>query len=204
MPANVHVVAGNGAPARAEVPVPPEPERPPVEQPAPVPVPDPPPAPAPEEDPPAVRAQFAPPAPADPADELADSLAGKLRALVERSRTGEQDFSIPGFGGQLILVARAVKDAGQLQAGMSPAAFVAHCTVRVVLIEDDGSRTDLGVWGPKIAELLGRQDVLSSRTPSSDLVRFVFDNEWRLDQFAKALLAWMGGEQLEAEQQAGE
>jgi hypothetical protein len=132
------------------------------------------------------------------ADAADGSLAGRLRAVLTDEGERTREFPVPGRDG-LVLVARAVRDRKQIDAGMSNARLILEATDRLLLRDEDGgTETIEGGW-QGVADIMGASEESLGR-----VVTAVLDNPLRLDGFAEQLITWMMGRRSQIEQLLGE
>jgi hypothetical protein len=105
---------------------------------------------------------------------------------------------VPGWDGDLVLVAKVVRDRKQLAAGMTNEQLVVEATTQVLYRDDDGELQDIGGW-QAVGEIMG----LSNFT-LGQVIRGVLDNPLRLDGFAETLISWMMGRRSAVEAALGE
>lgn len=133
------------------------------------------------------------------ADGINGSVAARLRAKFKASRLGTREFPVPGFDGGLLLVAQSYPDQAEYQQGVSLEVFIAKSTKSLVLVDDDGTRTEIPAWGKELAEMIGVEC-----GSTSELVSLVFETPPKLDAFGTALLLWQEGRLAAVEAELGE
>lgn len=146
-------------------------------------------------------AEAAAPAPPEVVAAAADggSLGAKLRAKLAQIEKGTKEFDIPGWDGELVMVAQIVRDSKQIAQGMTNEQLIIAATQKIQARNDDGELEDLGGW-----EAVGAVMGMQGEYTLGQVVRAVLDNTLRLDAFAVVLTSWMAGRKSVIEQVLGE
>jgi hypothetical protein len=141
----------------------------------------------------AAAAAAAAPTPERVADAIDGSIAARLRAKHAEIQQGTRQFDVPGWDGDLVVVARVVRDRKQLAAGMTNEQLVVEATSQVLYRDDAGGMQDIGGWAG-VGQAMGLESVTLGQ-----IVRAVLDNPLRLDGFAESIISWMMGRQSAVE-----
>lgn len=140
-----------------------------------------------------------------------EGLAGRMQARRERAlHVGPKTFAIPGWDGDLEIVARPYARRKDLVEGVAPEKFIIGATQELRYRDgpDGDWETIPGKWGKGLAAMMG-----VTVDSASALVRAVFsrpvDGEWvenpvAIDAFAVELMGWMEGRSSEVDEQLGE
>lgn len=138
------------------------------------------------------------PTPERVAEATNGSLAARLRAKHAEIQQGTKQFEVPGWDGDLVIVARVVRDRKQLAQGMTNEQLIVEATTQVLYRDEDGELQDIGGW-KGVGEHMGLTDFTLGQ-----VVRAVLDNPLRLDGFAEGLISWMMGRRSAVEAVLGE
>jgi hypothetical protein len=152
-----------------------------------------------------VRERVSVPPPPPPVEAIASAagggLAQRLQARYEALRAERtMEFAVPGWGGDVILVAKKLTKVPKVQGESSgyTARFIAAATDHLILVNDAGDRERVDSWRG-LADLIGVE-----AHSASALIMVVLDNHLRLESFGTRIVEWMVGETAEDEQTLGE
>lgn len=135
------------------------------------------------------------PQPAEHLGSLADVLKAGLKRL-EDDKT--HTFDMPGWAGQMRLVARKFKE-HEIDLGNTVAKTIYHATDRIEIKNPDGEWVEVDGGWRGVAALMDAQD-----QELSDVINRVLDNPARAREFSAGILAWMTYAQQDIEHALGE
>jgi hypothetical protein len=139
------------------------------------------------------------PSPEEIADATNGSLAARMRAKHEEIKKSAKQFPVPGWDGDLVIVARVLRDRKKLSAGLTNEQLIVEVTTQVLYRDEEGELKDCGGW-QGVGKLMG----VSGDFTLGQIVRAVLDNPLRLDAFAETVIAWVAGRQSVIERVLGE
>lgn len=133
------------------------------------------------------------------ADAVDGSLAARLRAKAQEAQQhSTKQFDVPGWDGDLVLVARLIRDRKRIAQNIRNEQFIVEATSDVLFRDDQGELQSLGGW-QGVAKAMQLPDATLGQ-----VVRTVLDNPIRLDAFTNDLVTWMAGRRSDLEQLLGE
>jgi hypothetical protein len=141
------------------------------------------------------------PDPVDMADALDGSLAARLRAKHEQIRQGTKEFPVPGWDGELVMVARLPDRALLADENLSNERLIAECTQKVIFRHEGEMREVPNGW-VGVGQLMGLTE--GDHVTVGQIISTVLDNELRLDGLGVDLTAWIMGRRSQLERVLGE